>query len=73
MTTHSPSTPGREAAAPVRSRRRLNFTLISAALFMFFVTWSLSWSLFSIWLTQDIGLSAYCSSSSSAPTPSAVW
>ncbi|MFD4899900.1 oligosaccharide MFS transporter [Streptomyces sp. NPDC057699] len=58
MTTHSPSTPGREAAAPVRSRRRLNFTLISAALFMFFVTWSLSWSLFSIWLTQDIGLSA---------------
>lgn len=23
---------------------------------MFFVTWSLSWSLFSIWLTQDIGL-----------------
>ncbi|MFH9092005.1 oligosaccharide MFS transporter [Streptomyces albidoflavus] len=40
----------------MRGRRRLNFGLISAALFMFFVTWSLSWSLFSIWLTQDIGL-----------------
>ncbi|RVU22099.1 MFS transporter [Streptomyces antnestii] len=52
-----PSTaPG--TAPGTRSRRRLNFTLASAALFMFFVTWSLSWSLFSIWLTQDIGLSA---------------
>ncbi|MFB6677482.1 oligosaccharide MFS transporter [Streptomyces sp. NPDC056390] len=47
------------ASAPTpASRRRVNFTLASAALFMFFVTWSLSWSLFSIWLTQDIGLSA---------------
>ncbi|MCQ4212777.1 oligosaccharide MFS transporter [Streptomyces longispororuber] len=45
-------------AVPGAGRRRLNFSLVSAALFMFFVTWSLSWSLFSIWLTQDIGLSA---------------
>lgn len=58
MTTPSPAAQIPDVAAPVRSRRRLNFTLISAALFMFFVTWSLSWSLFSIWLTQDIGLSA---------------
>lgn len=63
MTTQSPATESRAAqspaaTAPGRSRRGLNFTLISAALFMFFVTWSLSWSLFSIWLTQDIGLSA---------------
>ncbi|MFE1951565.1 oligosaccharide MFS transporter [Streptomyces sp. NPDC059524] len=49
---------GAPAVATGPSRRRLNFTLVSAALFMFFVTWSLSWSLFSIWLTQDIGLSA---------------
>ncbi|MFC9617616.1 oligosaccharide MFS transporter [Streptomyces sp. NPDC056938] len=46
------------APDPGHSRRKVNFTLASAALFMFFVTWSLSWSLFSIWLTQDIGLSA---------------
>ncbi|MFE2992297.1 oligosaccharide MFS transporter [Streptomyces sp. NPDC059262] len=58
MTTQSPAAQSPAAAVPGRSRRRLNFTLISAALFMFFVTWSLSWSLFSIWLTQDIGLSA---------------
>lgn len=56
MTVQSPAAPSPAAAAPVRGRRRLNFGLISAALFMFFVTWSLSWSLFSIWLTQDIGL-----------------
>ncbi|MFB8414238.1 oligosaccharide MFS transporter [Streptomyces albidoflavus] len=56
MTVQSPSAPSPAAATPVRGRRRLNFGLISAALFMFFVTWSLSWSLFSIWLTQDIGL-----------------
>ncbi|MEU6106874.1 oligosaccharide MFS transporter [Streptomyces albidoflavus] len=56
MTVQSPAAPSPAAATPVRGRRRLNFGLISAALFMFFVTWSLSWSLFSIWLTQDIGL-----------------
>ncbi|MFI1311147.1 oligosaccharide MFS transporter [Streptomyces albidoflavus] len=56
MTVQSPAASSPAAAAPVRGRRRLNFGLISAALFMFFVTWSLSWSLFSIWLTQDIGL-----------------
>lgn len=56
MTVQSPAAPSPAAAVPVRGRRRLNFGLISAALFMFFVTWSLSWSLFSIWLTQDIGL-----------------
>ncbi|MFF0742597.1 oligosaccharide MFS transporter [Streptomyces sp. NPDC004111] len=53
-----PAGPGDAAGAPGRSRRRLNFTLAGAALFMFFVTWSLSWSLFAIWLTQEIGLSA---------------
>lgn len=58
MTTQSPAARSSAATDSGRSRRRLNFTLISAALFMFFVTWSLSWSLFSIWLTQDIGLSA---------------
>ncbi|MFM9373611.1 oligosaccharide MFS transporter [Streptomyces sp. Da 82-17] len=59
MTTQSPTaSPTATTAEPGKSRRRLNFSLISAALFMFFVTWSLSWSLFSIWLTQDIGLSA---------------
>ncbi|MCK2140145.1 MULTISPECIES: oligosaccharide MFS transporter [Streptomyces] len=56
MTVQSPAASSPAAAAPARGRRRLNFGLISAALFMFFVTWSLSWSLFSIWLTQDIGL-----------------
>ncbi|MFE2765703.1 oligosaccharide MFS transporter [Streptomyces albidoflavus] len=56
MTVQSPAASSPAAAAPVRGRRRLNFGLISAALFMFFVTWSLSWSLFSIWLTQDIDL-----------------
>lgn len=56
MTVQSPAASSPAAAAPVRGRRRLNFGLISAALFMFFVTWSLSWSLFSIWLTQGIGL-----------------
>ncbi|NBE55602.1 oligosaccharide MFS transporter [Streptomyces boluensis] len=59
MTTQSrTASPTATTAEPGKSRRRLNFSLISAALFMFFVTWSLSWSLFSIWLTQDIGLSA---------------
>src|SRR5690606_9198447 len=58
MTTQSQAAQSPAATAAGKSRRRLNFTLISAALFMFFVTWSLSWSLFSIWLTQDIGLSA---------------
>lgn len=45
-------------AAPEPNSRRRNYVLVSAALFMFFVTWSLSWSLFSIWLTQDVGLGA---------------
>ncbi|MFG2656583.1 oligosaccharide MFS transporter [Streptomyces sp. NPDC048425] len=52
-TTAAPAPTVASAPTPA-SRRRVNFTLASAALFMFFVTWSL----FSIWLTQDIGLSA---------------
>ncbi|WP_240653920.1 oligosaccharide MFS transporter [Streptomyces sp. AcE210] len=58
LPTATAPAPASASAPTPASRRRVNFTLASAALFMFFVTWSLSWSLFSIWLTQDIGLSA---------------
>ncbi|MEJ8277353.1 oligosaccharide MFS transporter [Pseudonocardia spirodelae] len=48
--------PGGTGAGPAPLRRR-NAVLAASALALFFMTWSLSWSLFAIWLTGEIGLS----------------